>query len=98
MNKSAPNNAVKRILGTRKDLPHGLHAHSLRHTFVSLLVSNGVDLVTVAELARYTIEIISKHYAHSFAERRVADMDIVGDTLANLVNNYHLPMLPAVNE
>jgi len=40
--------------------------------------------VNVAALAGDTIEIISKHYAHSFAERRAAAMDVVGDSFAQL--------------
>jgi len=86
MDKSTPNKAVKRILNARKELPRRLHAHSMRHSFVSLLISNGVDVVNVAALAGDTIEIISKHYAHSFAERRAAAMDIVGASFAQLCN------------
>ncbi|MCL2565607.1 MAG: site-specific integrase [Defluviitaleaceae bacterium] len=87
MTKSEPNKAVKRILNARKDLPRELHAHSMRHTFISLLISNGVDVVNVAALAGDTIEIISKHYAHSFAERRAAAMDIVGASFAQLTSS-----------
>ena len=87
MAKSVPNKAIKKILGKRKELPQGLHAHSLRHSFVSLLISNGLDVVNVASLAGDTIEIISKHYAHSFAERRAAAMDIVGNSFAQLENH-----------
>lgn len=87
MDKSTPNKAVKRILNARKELPCGLHAHSLRHSFVSLLISNGLDVVNVASLAGDTIEIISKHYAHSFAERCAAAMDIVGNSFAQFGNN-----------
>ncbi|GHU81993.1 hypothetical protein FACS189415_1560 [Bacteroidia bacterium] len=86
MDKATPNKAVKRILHMRKKLPHGLHAHSMRHSWVSLLISSGVDVVNVAALAGDTIEIISKHYAHSFAERRAAAMDVVGASFANLNN------------
>jgi len=97
MAKSMPNKAVKRILNERKELPRGLHAHSMRHSFVSLLIFNGVDVVNVAALAGDTIEIISKHYAHSFAERRDAAMDVVGASFAQL--NSPPPLrLVAVNE
>jgi len=96
MAKSTPNKAVKRILNARKELPRGLHAHSMRHSFVSLLISNGLDVVNVAALAGDTIEIISKHYAHSFAERRAAAMDIVGDSFAQLSNSTPLRLI-AVN-
>lgn len=86
MDKSTPNKVIKRILNARKELPRGLHAHSLRHSFVSLLIANGLDVVNVAALAGDTIEIISKHYAHSFAERRAAAMDVVGNSFAQLGN------------
>lgn len=85
LDKSQPNNAVKRILNARKELPRRLHAHSLRHSFISLLIADGLDIVSVAVLAGDTIEIISKHYAHSFAERRATAMDIIGNTFAQLI-------------
>ena len=83
MDKSVPNKAIKRILTIEKDLPK-IHAHSLRHSFVSLLISNGIDVVSVASLAGDTIEIISKHYAHSFAERKASAMEFVGNSFAQL--------------
>ena len=98
MDKSTPNKTVKHILNVRKELPRGLHAHSMRHTFISLLISNGIDVVNVAALAGDTIEIISKHYAHSFAERRAAAMDIVGASFANFSNNTAPLRLTAINE
>jgi integrase len=98
MDKSTPNKAVKRILNASKELPRGLHAHSMRHSFVSLLISNGLDVVNVAALAGDTIEIISKHYAHSFAERRAAAMDIVGASFAGLTQNPAPLRLMAANE
>lgn len=97
MDKATPNKTVKRILNARKELPRGLHAHSLRHSFVSLLISNGLDVVNVAALAGDTIEIISKHYAHSFAERRAAAMDVVGNSFAQLGNNSNYLSLSQVN-
>ena len=89
MDKATPNKAVKRILKERKDLPQNLHAHSLRHSFVSLLISKGLDVVNVASLAGDTIEIISKHYAHSFAEYRAAAMEVVGKSFEQLGNNQN---------
>jgi hypothetical protein len=64
---------------------------------ISLLISNGLDLVTVAALAGDTIEIINKHYAHSFAERRAAAMDVVGASFAQLVTPAPL-RLAVVND
>lgn len=90
MDKSIPNKAVKRILNAKKELPRGLHAHSMRHSFVSLLISNGVSTVDVAAIAGDTPEIILKHYAHSFAENRAAAMDVVGTSFAKFVNSPSL--------
>jgi integrase len=98
MDKSSPNKAIKRAVNARQELPCGLHAHSMRHSFVSLLISNGLDLVTVAALAGDTIEIISKHYAHSFAERRAAAMDVIGDSFTGIVQSPTPRRLAAVNE
>lgn len=99
MDKAAPNKAVKRIICAKKELPRGLHAHSLRHSFVSLLIANGLDVVSVAALAGDTIEIISKHYAHSFAERRAAAMDVVGASFASFGNiAAQLPPLLSASE
>ena len=84
-----------RILEIKEYLPKGLHAHSLRHSFVSLLISNGLDVVNVA--AGDMIEIISKHYAHSFASQRSAAMDIVGNSFAQLGNNNNTPKLLGIN-
>lgn len=101
MDKATPNKAVKRVVNARQELPHGLHAHSMRHSFVSLLISNGLDPVNVAALAGDTIEIISKHYAHSIAERRAAAMDIVGASFAGIIQNPSPPAplrLTVVNE
>ena len=54
-------------------------------------------MVNVAALVGDTIEIISKHYAHSFAERRAAAMDIVGASFAQLGTPAPL-RLTVVNE
>ena len=92
MDKFAPNRAIKRIAKQSKSLPQGLHAHSLRHSFVSLLISNGVDIVNVASIAGDTIEIISKHYAHSFAERRASAMEFIGASFSQMGSTQYLSL------
>jgi integrase len=79
-----PNRAIKGIMDARPELPRGLHAHSLRHSFVSLLISNGEDPVRVAAIAGDTPEIILKHYAHSFAELEASAMDAIGSAFAGM--------------
>jgi integrase len=76
--------AVKKIVKTHKELPQNLRPHSLRHTFVSLLISQGVDIVHVASLAGDTVEVISKIYAHAFSEREAMAMDQIGAVFARL--------------
>jgi len=97
MAKSTPSKAIKRILNARKSLPRGLHPHSMRHSFVSLLIASGVDVVAVAGLAGDSVPIIAKTYAHSFQEREAAAMDIVGTTFAQLASNQ-APLKLAVIE
>ena len=42
MNRNYPNKVIKKlILGT--DIPQGLHIHSLRHSFTSILINTGAD-------------------------------------------------------
>ena len=49
--------------------------HDLRHSFVSRLISNGIDPVTVAALAGDKVETILKVYAHEYHRaRRGADL------------------------
>jgi integrase len=49
--------------------------HDLRHSFVSRLISNGIDPVTVAALAGDKVETILKVYAHEYDRaRRSSDL------------------------
>ena len=47
-----------------------LTAHKLRHTFASLLVSNGADVKTVADLLGHTNLDTTNIYLHSYDENR----------------------------
>ena len=87
MCRSAPNKTVKRILNARKELPRGLHAHSLRHSFISLLIANSANKISIIEIARIagdTPEIITKVYAHSFNELHAQAMSIIGVSFSQL--------------
>ena len=70
--------AVEKIVKQNPALPQDLHPHSLRHSFVSLLIAQNVDIAVVAYLAGDTIAIITKHYTHALNERVAAAMDNVG--------------------
>ena len=52
-----------------------ISCHDLRHSFVSRLISNGIDPVTVAALAGDKVDTILKVYAHEYDRaRRGADL------------------------
>jgi integrase len=84
MNRTQPYIAVKSLVNAHKELPQELHPHSLRHSFVSMLISQGVDVVHVASLAGDTVPIISKIYAHAFKEREAAAMEQIGAAFAQV--------------
>jgi integrase len=44
--------------------PRGVTYHTLRHTFASWLVMEGIDLYTVAQLLGDTLQMVEKTYAH----------------------------------
>lgn len=53
-----------RVAVRSSGLVRGLHFHSLRHTFASLLVKNGVSLYQVQKLLGHTTSRITEIYAH----------------------------------
>ena len=65
----------------RKGLPfYGLH--SFRHLFASLLVSNGVDIVTVSGvLGHSAVSTTSNIYCHMLEDARVRASDTVASAL-----------------
>jgi len=63
-------------------IPSGLHAHSLRHTFASIMIGDGADIKTVQDtLGHGSANITLNTYAHSFSEARAAAMDSVGGAI-----------------
>lgn len=46
------------------DLPESLHHYTLRHNFISHLVMNGANLLSIAKLAGTSVEMIEKYYGH----------------------------------
>ena len=84
MGRSQPYSAVVSIANKHKELPPDLHPHSLRHTFGSLLIAQGVDIVHVASLMGDTVPVVAKIYAHAFAEREAAAMDKIGAAFAQI--------------
>lgn len=47
-----------------------IRIHDLRHSFVSMLIHNGVNLTVVADLIGDTLEQVTKTYAHMYTEDR----------------------------
>lgn len=47
-----------------------IRIHDLRHSFVSMLIHNGVNLAVVADLISDTLEQVTKTYAHMYTEDR----------------------------
>lgn len=47
---------------------HDLRFHDLRHTFCSLLVKSGVDIVTVSKLAGHSSVSVTQIYAHLYPD------------------------------
>ncbi|BBP43446.1 tyrosine-type recombinase/integrase [Thiosulfativibrio zosterae] len=45
-------------------LPNELENYTLRHNFISQLVMNGANLLSIAKLATTSVEMIEQHYGH----------------------------------
>ena len=84
MNRSQLYSAVKAIVGSHSALPKELSPHSLRHTFGSLLIAQGIDIVHVASLMGDTVPVVAKVYAHAFAEREAQAMDRIGGVFSQI--------------
>jgi len=75
---------MKEIVKANPELPPNLSPHKLRHSFVSLLIDNGVDIIRVAALVGDSVKTVSQVYAHSFKEREAAAMQTVTDVFDQL--------------
>jgi integrase len=49
-------------------LPDSVTAYTLRHSTITDLVTNGLDLLTVAQLSGTSVAMIEKHYGHHRAD------------------------------
>jgi site-specific recombinase XerD len=45
-------------------LPHGTTAYTVRHSVISDLVHDGLDLLTVAQISGTSVAMIERHYGH----------------------------------
>jgi len=54
---------IKAAVGAAK-LPDGTTAYTLRHSVISDLVHDGLDLLTVAQISGTSVAMIERHYGH----------------------------------
>jgi len=79
MQLSSLTHYMKRIRESNPELPPDLHTHSLRHSFCSLLIAKGVNVVAVAALLGDSVEMVTKIYAHSFEDIERKAMENLAD-------------------
>jgi integrase len=77
LNACLANRILKEIIqGT--DIPQTLHAHSLRHSFASILIDSGANVKTVQDaLGHSSSQMTLDIYSHSFASARAKAMEAV---------------------
>lgn len=74
VSNTAANKTIKKIVG------RNVHVHSLRHTYASYLISQGVDLISISQLLGHeNLNITLKVYAHQ--------LDKLKDKNHNLIRN-----------
>lgn len=66
-NKDAWKGPVK-VAVELAELPAGTTAYTLRHSVISDLVHNGLDLLTVAQISGTSVAMIERHYGHLRSE------------------------------
>ena len=73
------NGAGSNIQRAFKRVGYNISIHELRHTYATLLIANGVDFKTAANLLGHTVEMTMRTYSH------VTD-DMI-QRAANIINN-----------
>ena len=71
-------NSILRNAGL--ETPCGMH--TLRHTFVSILFENNVDIYTIAELVGDTVDTVVKTYLHLYKSRKASAVQFNNVTAA----------------
>lgn len=70
----------------KTDLPTGLHLHSLRHTYATLCIANGVPITAVSsQLGHANVAITAKIYAHAIKSAEIAAADKIGGLFADVI-------------
>lgn len=60
---------------TAAGLPEGTTAYTLRHSVISDLVHDGLDLLTVAQISGTSVRMIERHYGHLRGEVAAAALE-----------------------
>ena len=60
--------------------------HTLRHTYASRLVQQGVDLYTVGQLMGHTNPRMTQRYAHFAPEHLLDAVDVLNSTTSPIDN------------
>ena len=69
----------------RTGLPE-VTVHGLRHTFITLLISKGVDIVTVSNLVGHAMPSTTINmYAHAVNERKASAVEAIGIAFDNML-------------
>jgi len=66
---------IRKISEVDSRLPNNLTLHTLRHTFASHLVMQGVDLSTIANLLGHSTSQVTEMYSHLQPEHKQAAAD-----------------------
>ena len=77
------NNAVNKTL--RRIVGRNVHAHSLRHTYASFLISKHIELLSISKiLGHENMNVTIEVYAHQLKELEEASNSEVREIFANL--------------
>ena len=72
-------------LALRKNGISDFHFHDLRHTAVSYMIMNGLDLKTIAEMVGHTTaEMVDKRYGHLSPDHKRVAVELYGSAMDRL--------------
>ena len=85
-NKDAWKGPLKQAAAAAK-LPHDTVATNIRHSVITDLVVDGLDLFSVASMSGTSIEMIQDHYGHLLSDVTSSALDKLAQPLIALLNN-----------
>ena len=81
MNPQSPT-AYFRKFGSKYGIDH-FHPHKLRHTFASLAITNGADIVSVSQILGHSdVSITLQTYSHANEESKLRAAEIFQNAIA----------------